>query len=157
MIEPGSVLHEGDQFILSPRSAVGNARCASITYADLYKDIRLGDRILIDDGLISLQVTSIEGEDIFTRVEHGGELKSQKGLNIPGARISLPPLTDRDLDDLRFGVGQEVDFVAASFIRTAQDVLEIRKVLESLGDPMRIIARLKIAKDIKTWEHPISR
>lgn len=144
MIEPGSVLHEGDQFILSPRSAVGNAHCASITYADLYKDIRLGDRILIDDGLISLQVTSIEGEDIFTRVEHGGELKSQKGLNIPGARISLPPLTDRDLDDLRFGVGQEVDFVAASFIRTAQDVLEIRKVLESLGDPnVQIIAKIE--------------
>lgn len=78
MIEPGSVLHEGDQFILSPRSAVGNAHCASITYADLYKDIRLGDRILIDDGLISLQVTSIEERIFLPVLSTEGAEKSER-------------------------------------------------------------------------------
>ncbi len=144
MIEPGSVLHEGDAFVLTPEQGVGNTQRAMITYDGLHEDIQVGDRILIDDGLINLLVTSIEGREIHTLVKHGGELKSQKGLNIPGARISLPALTERDRDDLRFGVGQEVDFIAASFIRTAQDVLDIRRVLEEFGDPqVQIIAKIE--------------
>lgn len=144
IIEPESVLSDGETFVLTTEKMVGNASRASITYSGLHQDIEVGDRILIDDGLLSIVVTGIIGEEIHTVVEHGGELKSQKGMNIPGARISLPSLTEQDKADLRFGIGQEVDFIAASFIRTAQDVLDIRNLLEEYGDPqVQIIAKIE--------------
>ncbi|HHX02868.1 MAG TPA: pyruvate kinase [Tissierellia bacterium] len=143
-VEPGCFVHEGDSFVLTPQPTMGCKGKVTITYAGLHNDIQVGDRILIDDGLITLLVTSIDGEEIHTLVEHGGEVKSQKGVNIPGARISLPALTEQDLIDLKFGVAQEVDFIAASFIRTAQDVLDIRKVLEEFGDPqVQIISKIE--------------
>ena len=128
----------------------------SVTYADLPKDVHRGSRILIDDGLIELKVEDITETDVVCKVINGGVVKSRKGVNLPGVEVNLPSLMEKDIEDLKFGVENGFDIVAASFIRSAEDVLKIRRVLEENGGGRCILSpRLKISRAwkilIKFW------
>lgn len=137
-------LKRGSSFILTPDEVLGDEQKVQITYEDLYKCVELNDKILIDDGMVGLRVTGIEGKDICTRVEYGGAISTKKGVNAPGVRVDLPAVTDKDYEDIVFGVEQGIDFLAASFIRRASDVLEIRKILEKHGGAnIQIISKIE--------------
>lgn len=126
-------LNVDDEYVLTTEDITGDEKIASITYKELPKDIKKGDSILIDDGLIELKVESVTGDEIHTKVVNGGFIKSKKGVNVPNVKLRLPSLTEKDIADLKFGVKEDIDFVAASFVRTKEDVLNIRSVLESEG------------------------
>lgn len=127
-------LKEGDRFtIYCGKDVEGDESKCSISYPDLYKDIDKGDTILVDDGLIALEVEKIEGNKINTIVKNSGTISNHKGINVPGVEVSLPAVTEKDVEDLKFGCEIGVDIVAASFVRKASDVLAIRKVLEANG------------------------
>ncbi|GIP55336.1 MULTISPECIES: pyruvate kinase [Paenibacillus] len=123
---------EQDEFItLTTEEILGDKDRLSITYKELPGDVEVGSTILIDDGLIGLTVVDIQGTEIKCRIVNGGTIKSKKGVNVPGVNISLPGITEKDANDIKFGIEQGVDFIAASFVRKASDVLEIRELLES--------------------------
>ncbi|MCY6483283.1 pyruvate kinase [Clostridium aestuarii] len=127
-------LKEGSQFtIFCGEDVLGDETKCSVTYEELHKDVKVGDTILIDDGLVGLNVREIEGNKIHCVVANNGFVSSKKGINVPNVSINLPALTEKDKSDLIFGCEQGVDLVAASFIRKASDVLAIRKVLEQNG------------------------
>ncbi len=137
-------LNDGDHFTLTTRETEGDARQVSVTYSNLHQELQSGCHILIDDGLVDLEVEEIDGQDIRCRVVTGGPLSNHKSINIPGVSIALPALTDKDKDDLRFAVENDFDFVAASFVRRASDVAEIRAVLDSFGgQDIGIIAKIE--------------
>ncbi|AWB44063.1 pyruvate kinase [Paenibacillus sp. CAA11] len=120
-----------DEFItLTTEEILGDKDRISVTYEDLPGDVEVGSTILIDDGLIGLTVVDIQGKDIKCRIVNGGTIKSKKGVNVPGVNISLPGITEKDANDIVFGIEQGIDFIAASFVRKASDVLEIRELLE---------------------------
>ncbi|KAA8784325.1 pyruvate kinase [Paenibacillus sp. 4624] len=120
-----------DEYItLTTEEILGTKDRLSITYAELPKDVEAGSTILIDDGLIGLTVVEVQGTEIKCRIVNGGTIKSKKGVNVPGVAISLPGITEKDANDIVFGIEQGVDFIAASFVRKASDVLEIRELLE---------------------------
>ena len=126
-------LVEGDKFVVTMDDCVGNRERCTVSYKDMAKDLKVGDTILIDDGLVSLKVVEISGQDIITRVENSGKVSSKKGVNLPGVEVNLPAITEKDREDIEFGIEQGIDFIAASFVRKAADVLEIRKILEEKG------------------------
>jgi pyruvate kinase len=127
-------LEEGQPFVINCESeAPGTADQCAISYGTLYKDVKPGDTILIDDGLVGLEVQRVEGKVIETEVKNGGVVSNNKGVNVPGVYVNLPSLTEQDRADLRFGCQVGVDIIAASFIRSATDTLAIREVLNSCG------------------------
>ncbi len=126
-------LEEDARFTLTTREVEGDETIVSVTYADLPKDLQKGSRVLIDDGLIELRVDSIEDTDVHCTVINGGNVSSRKGVNLPGVKVNLPSLMEKDISDLKFGVENGFDIVAASFIRSAADVVNIRRVLEENG------------------------
>ena len=149
-IEGEVLLEIGQKFILTSKDLIGNKQIASISYKDLYKDLKIGDKILIDDGLVELLAKSIEGEEIITEVKNSGTISSHKGVNVPGVDIKLPALTERDIEDIKFGIKEDVDFIAASFIRSREDVLAIRKVLEEEKDyTTKIISKIESQKAVE--------
>ena len=116
----------------------------SITYDGLAEDVEPGKRILIDDGLIELEVKTINGNEITCKVLNGGELGERKGVNVPNVPVRLPALTKKDREDIIFGVEQGIDFIAASFVRSAEGILEIRALLKECGAPhIPIIAKIE--------------
>jgi len=137
-------LEEDATFTLTTRDVEGDVNIVSVTYADLPKDVHRGSRILIDDGLIELKVEDITETDVVCKVVNGGVVKSRKGVNLPGVEVNLPSLMEKDIEDLKFGVENGFDIVAASFIRSAEDVLKIRRVLEENGGgQMHIISKIE--------------
>ena len=137
-------LEEDATFTLTTRDVEGDVNIVSVTYADLPKDVHRGSRILIDDGLIELKVEDITETDVVCKVINGGVVKSRKGVNLPGVEVNLPSLMEKDIEDLKFGVENGFDIVAASFIRSAEDVLKIRRVLEENGGgQMHIISKIE--------------
>ena len=137
-------LEEDATFTLTTREVGGDVNIVSVTYADLPKDVHRGSRILIDDGLIELKVEDITETDVVCKVVNGGVVKSRKGVNLPGVEVNLPSLMEKDIEDLKFGVENGFDIVAASFIRSAEDVLKIRRVLEENGGgQMHIISKIE--------------
>lgn len=139
------MLSKGQQFTLTTRDILGDETICSVTYTNLAKEVKPNDRILIDDGLIELRVEKIaDGTDIVCTVMSDGPVSNHKGINIPGVKIKLPFLSEQDISDLKFGVKNEVDFVAASFTRGPADILSIRKVLEEEnGNNIHIIAKIE--------------
>lgn len=137
------VLQEGASIILTSDQIEGTLEKISVSYEKLPQDVSPGDRILIDDGLIELIVNDIKGNDIICEIVNGGELSSRKGINIPGIHINLPAITEKDVQDILFGIEQEVDFIAASFVRTAADVLEMRRILEKHSADIDIISKIE--------------
>jgi pyruvate kinase len=138
-------LEEGQDFtIVADPSVKGNASEVGTSFITLHQDVTPGQVILIDDGLLRLRVKSIEGLRVNTVVEIGGRLSNNKGMNIPGAPLSVPSLTDKDRVDLEFGVGLGVDYIALSFVRSALDILELRTLLTELTEhPPGIIAKIE--------------
>ena len=134
----------GAEFTLTTRDVPGDETIVSVTYNNLHNELKVGSTVLIDDGLIGLKVTEIKDQDIHCVVESGGPLSNNKSINLPGVNIQLPALTEKDKDDIRFGVENDFDYIAASFVRKASDVAEIREVLhECGGDDVRIIAKIE--------------
>ena len=138
-------VENGNTFTLTTREVEGTKDIVSITYAGLPADVSAGTRILIDDGLIDLKVTAIEnGTDIVCEVINGGVISNHKGVNIPGVDLSMPYLSDVDKEDILFGIQQGFDFIAASFVRTASDILQIKRFLEENGCySINIIAKIE--------------
>lgn len=137
-------LEAGDLFTLTTREVQGNGSLVSVTYPELHKEVSAGQEILIDDGLVALKVEEIDGQDIRCTVENGGTLSANKSINIPGVHIHLPALTEKDVSDIQFGVENDFDFIAASFVRRAADVQAVREVLDRFGgQEIRIIAKIE--------------
>ena len=137
-------LTAGQKFILTSRNVKGTKEISSITYKDLPHDVSVGGRIMLDDGLISLRIESITDTDIVCTVENDGVIKTKKGVNVPGVHLSMPYMSQRDRDDILFGIKEGYDFIAASFTRTAADVKEIRDILEKNGGhDIKIIAKIE--------------
>lgn len=150
------VLETGAEFILSVEDIEGDANKVSITYGGLVNDVDRGSLILIDDGLIGLKVTGKTETDIICKVVNGGELGERKGVNVPNVPVRLPAITDKDKEDIRFGVEQDIDFIAASFVRNAECILEIRAFLKELGAPyIPIIAKIENAEGIQNIDEII--
>lgn len=146
-------LVEGQTFTLTSEDYLGDQDKCQISYKELPQDVVPGDRILIDDGLIGLEVVSTNGIEIVCKVLNGGPVKNNKGVNVPGVKIQLPALTPKDINDIKFGIEQGIDFIAASFIRKASDVLEIRKVLEENdGYDIHIISKIENQEGLDNLE-----
>lgn len=151
--EGGKVeLKEGQLFTLTTDEVMGTAGRATITYKNLKNDINVGTTILIDDGLIEMNVEKIEGADIVCRVVNGGFVSNHKGVNVPGAVLSMPYISQADYDDIIFGIEHGFDFIAASFARTKEDILEVRKILDERGSKMKIIAKIENMQGINNLE-----
>ena len=149
-------LEAGAQFTLTVDQIVGDQEKVSITYDGLVQDVDAGKTILIDDGLIELKVVRKTEKDIICEVVNGGELGEKKGVNVPNVAVRLPAITEKDKDDIRFGVEQGIDFIAASFVRNAECVLEIKAYLKELNAPyVPIIAKIENAEGIKNIDEII--
>ena len=150
------MLKAGEQFTLTTEEIEGDESKVSITYEGLVQDVDAGRVILIDDGLIELKVVGKSEKEIFCEVINGGELGERKGVNVPNVAVRLPAITEKDKDDIRFGVEQGIDFIAASFVRNAECVLEIKAYLKELGAPyVPIIAKVENAEGIKNIDEII--
>lgn len=149
-------LQAGNLFTLTTEDIVGDESKVSITYAGLVEDVQVGSTILVDDGLIGLKVKEKKGKEIVCTVINGGELGERKGVNVPNVPVRLPAITDKDREDIRFGVEQEIDFIAASFVRNAECILEIKAFLRECGAPyIPIIAKIENAEGIKNIDEII--
>ncbi len=146
------ILENGQTFILTSREIEGNNERVSITVADLPHQIKVGTRIVMDDGKISMNVTDVNDTDIICRVEVGGTLSNHKSINIPNVHIDMPYIGAQDESDLRFGVEMDVDFVAASFVRSKEDVIELRKFLDYYGGHrIKIIAKIENNEGVENF------
>ena len=137
------MLEAGQTFTLTTRDVEGTKEICSITYKDLPQDVAPGGTIMLDDGLIKLQIQTVNETDIVCTVLNNGKIKNKKGVNVPGVHLSMPYMSQRDKDDIIFGIEQGFDFIAASFVRTAQDVYEIRNLLNEYDSNIRIIAKIE--------------
>ena len=164
-------LKEGQTFTLTTREIVGDETITHINYSGLNEDVAAGNKILnynglnedvtegnvilIDDGLIELHVERVEGTEIYCRIMNGGELGERKGVNVPNVKIKLPALTDKDKEDIRFGIELGFDYIAASFIRSADAIREIRQMLDEGGSSMGIIAKIENAEGLENLDEII--
>ncbi len=145
-------LKSGQTFTLTSREVVGTESEVSITYKELTKDCKSGMTILLDDGLIELKVESVTDTDIVCTVVNGGPVSDKKGVNVPGAELSMPYLSEQDRSDIIFGCEQGFDFIAASFVRTAKDVEAIREILREKNSPIKIIAKIESTQGISNLD-----
>jgi len=136
-------LREGEKIVLTTEEVVGTKEKIYINYDKLHEDVKPGNVILIDDGLIGLEVLSVNGQEIHCKVTNGGELGERKGVNVPNVPIQLPSITEKDIEDIRFGISEEFDFIAASFVRSADAIRQIRALLDEAGSQMKIIAKIE--------------
>lgn len=143
------MLTEGESFILTTQRCVGDEHHAFVNYAALPREIKPGKHILLDDGRKDLLVEKVVGKEIFCRIIIGGETKGRRGVNLPGTTLHISSLTAKDKKDLAFGLSQQVDFVALSFVRQAKDVIELRKILEKNKSTAKIIAKIETAEAIE--------
>ena len=143
-------LKEGQKFTLCTDDVEGDETQVSITYSNLPNDVKVGNRILIDDGLIEMEVLSVKGTRILCQVKNGGVVSDKKGVNIPNVSLSMPYMSQKDMDDILFGIREDVDFIAASFVRTADDIKEIKNLLQNNGGRnIRIIAKIENAEGVQ--------
>ena len=143
-------LKEGQTFTLTTRDVVGTSEIVSETYADLPKDLKAGDTVLIDDGLIGMTVKSTTDTDVICEVVNGGELGERKGINLPDVETNLPVITEKDKEDIVFGIQQGIDFIAASFVRSADAITEIRRILRAHhASNVHIIAKVENKEGLK--------
>jgi len=151
--EGKSFFNTDDRVVIRNKDVEGTATEFSVSYKDLHQDIKEGSRILLDDGLIELSVEKIEKKDIYCHVENGGPISDKKSVNVPGAELQLPPLTDKDRDDILFSIQEDFDFIAASFVRKARDVQTIRSILEQNGGiDIKIIAKIENGEGVDNFD-----
>ena len=142
----------GRQFIITAAKAPGDASRVSTTFEQLPRDVRAGDRILLADGLIELQVTSVRGQDVVTRVINGGSMGEHKGINLPGVKLKVASITPKDREDLKFALEAGANYVAVSFVRTAQDVLSAKELIKRAGKNTPVIAKLEKPEAMENLE-----
>jgi pyruvate kinase len=147
-------INQGDKFTLTTREVLGDESIVSVSYKDLPKDVEVGGRILIDDGLVEFEILEIINKtDIKCIAINSGVLKNHKGVNVPNVKINLPAVTEKDIKDIKFGIKNEIDFIAVSFVRTANDVNEIRKILEeNEGQNIDIISKIESQQGVDNIE-----
>lgn len=151
------VLKQGQLFTLTTSEILGNKESAYITYSGLPYDVTPGNRILIDDGLVEMEVESVVGEEIRCLVKNTGVISARKGVNVPGAALSLPFINEKDYNDLRFAVEQGFDFVAASFTRTYEDMRELKHILKELGgEKIKVIAKIENSQGVENLDEILS-
>src|SRR6476469_4193420 len=141
--EGSSRLQPGQAFTITTREVPGNNEIASTTYAGLPGDVHAGDQVLIDDGKVRLRVTEVDGADVHTQVVVGGRISDHKGINLPGVPVSVPAMSEKDIEDLRWGLHLTVDFIALSFVRSAKDVEDVRAVMREEGVMLPVIAKIE--------------
>ena len=144
---PEVLLEEGQTFTITMKDVMGNKEMCTVSYKGLADDVKPGDTILIDDGLVGLLVKEVNGDDIVCEVQNSGIVKNHKGVNVPGVKVNLPAITEKDRGDIEFGIEQGIDFIAASFVRKVSDVLAIREILEANN-----AAHIKIISKIENQE-----
>lgn len=143
------LLEEGKQFIITGRDVEGTADICSVTHKNLPHEVAPGNRILLSDGLVELLVERVDGEDIITTILNTGEVSTGKRVAVPDVAVQMPFLSEKDIADIKFGVEMDMDFIAASFVQRASDILAIRRVLEEVGGDMQIIAKIENAEGVR--------
>ena len=147
-----AMLEENQLFTLTTEEIQGTKDRATISYKELTKDIKTGMTILIDDGKIGMTIEKIEGTEVICRVNNGGKISNHKGINVPGATLSMPFISQKDHDDIVFGAQIGVDYIAASFTRSKEDVLAVRKILVDNGSKAKIIAKIENTQGIQNMD-----
>lgn len=143
-VEAGAVLEEGQTLTFSNKEEMGTAKKVFMTYSQFPSDVKVGERILIDDGKILLEIAKTNGVDeVEATVIHGGPLKSKKGVNLPNTKISLPCLTEKDLEDLELALEYEIEWIGLSFVRSADDVIELKRIIAERNAPCRVISKIE--------------
>jgi pyruvate kinase len=157
LVKDGGVpIEPEDELIITTDSCEGTSEKVSTSYKNLAKDVIQGDTILIDDGNLELVVKEIRGNDVITTVKYGGILKSRKGINLPFTKVSAPALTEKDKADLEFGLANDVDWIALSFVRTAQDIIDIKKRIQASGKDIRVVAKIEKPEALQNIDEIIS-
>ncbi|HYF66854.1 MAG TPA: pyruvate kinase [Ohtaekwangia sp.] len=142
-MQPNIVIERGQELVITTQELLGNNEIASTSYKTLPKDVKIGDVILVDDGKIELKVKEVREVDVVTEVIYGGPLKSRKGINLPFTKVSAPSLTEKDLEDLKFGIKHDVDWIALSFVRKAFDIESMRQLINESKSLSRIVAKIE--------------
>ena len=155
-VQPDTVIQRGQELVITTRQLLGNKDVVSTSYVSLPRDVKYGDMILIDDGKIELKVKEVREAEVLTEVIYGGPLKSRKGINLPFTKVSAPSLTEKDLADLEFGIQQNVDWIALSFVRKASDIRELRDILDSRQSSSRIVAKIEKPEALNNIDEIIS-
>ena len=155
MRDGGVEIVPGQKLIITTEEVEGDERKVSTVYTDIVNDVRGGDHILIDDGNIELKTISVTGKEVLTEVIHGGILKSRKGINLPDTNVSAPSLTEKDIKDLKFGLSQDLDWIALSFVRKADDIREVKKMIEEAGSSAKVVAKIEKPEALKNIDEII--
>jgi pyruvate kinase len=142
-------LKDGDTFTITTRNVKGTKEICGTTFKDLPSDARVGDPLLIDDGKVTLRITEVTDTDVVTTVEVGGQVSNNKGINLPGVAVSVPALSEKDADDLRWALNLGADFIALSFVRTAKDYKDVKKIMKEVGRKVPVIAKVEKPQAIK--------
>jgi pyruvate kinase len=142
-MQPDTTIVRGQELIITTRQLLGNNEICSTSYTNLPNDVKFGDMILVDDGKIELKVKEVRDTDVVTEVVYGGPLKSRKGINLPFTKVSAPSLTEKDLKDLDFGIKNNVDWIALSFVRKASDIYALREIIDKNKSTSRIVAKIE--------------
>jgi len=155
-MEPNVTIERGQDLVITTKEALGNNKIVSTSYKNLPMDCKVGDMILIDDGKIELKVKEVRSDEVLTEVVYGGLLKSRKGINLPFTKVSAPSLTEKDLKDLEFGIQNDVDWIALSFVRKAFDIQSMRAIIDSHGSAARIVAKIEKPEALSNIDEIIS-
>jgi len=143
-VEEGAYLEPGDTLTISiTKKGIGDAKKVGTTYKGIVNDVKKGELILIDDGKLQLEITDIRKDEVDARVKYGGDLKSKKGINLPNTHISAPSLTEKDLEDLEFGLANDMDWIALSFVRTAEDIYDLKHRISQAGKHCKVVAKIE--------------
>ena len=147
------ILKEGQEFVLVNDNIMGTEDRSTISHKELYNDVKIGTRILINDGLVAMEVFKVEGKDIYCKVLNGGAISNNKGVNIPETDTHLPAITEQDIEDIKFGIENEFDFIACSFVRKASNVNEVRQILKKYGgQDIKIIAKIENREGVNNFD-----
>ena len=156
-VKNGSIhLKDGQEIVVTTRKLLGDENTISTDFMSLPKDVKPRDHILLDDGNLEFIVEKIDGDDVICQVITGGELKDNKGMNLPGAKLSVDPLTEKDLIDLEFGLRHGVDYVALSFVRQGQDIRKLREIIDAKSKGTRIIAKIEKVEALDNLEEIVA-
>ena len=153
---PEVFFEEGQTFTITMKDVMGNKEICTVSYKGLANDVKPGDTILIDDGLVGLTVKEVNNDDIVCEVQNSGIVKNHKGVNVPGVKVNLPAITEKDRSDIEFGIEQGIDFIAASFVRKVSDVLAIREILEeNNAEHIKIISKIENQEGVENLDEII--
>ncbi len=155
MKDGGVEIKDGQELVITTNEIEGDDRRVSTVYTQIVNDVKPGDTILIDDGNIELETISAANDEVLTRVVHGGVLKSRKGINLPDTVVSAPSLTPKDLEDLKFGLSLDIDWVALSFVRKADDIRELKEIIAKSGKGTKVVAKIEKPEALKNIDEII--